>query len=72
METARGEVSLRGRNECGTYTAEKELKKQGDKGEKQPVKIQEWLHLGVWHRWALGQQRKWFVRMQELKHYVWS
>lgn len=53
--------------ECGMYPAEKVLKKQGDKGEKKAVKIQEQLCLGVWCRWALGQWRKWFVRMPEPK-----
>ena len=52
--------------ECGMYPAE-ELKKQGDKGEKQPAKTEEWLCLGVWCRWPLGQWRKWFFRMQEPK-----
>lgn len=31
------------------------------------MKIQEWLYLDVWPRWALGQQRKGFVRMQKPK-----
>lgn len=57
--------------ECGMHPAE-ELKKQADKGQKQPVKIQEWLCPGVWCRWALGQWRTWFVRMQEPKDYAWS
>lgn len=40
--------------DCGMHPAE-ELKKQGDKGQKQPVKIQEWLCPGVWCGRALGQ-----------------
>lgn len=54
-------------------SAEKELQKQGDKGEKQAVGIQERLCLGVWCRWALGQRRKWFVQMSEPEDlFAWS
>lgn len=31
------------------------------------MKVQEGLFLAVWCRWALGQRRKWLVRMQEPK-----